>query len=244
MHPGISPVRYCAALGGIEEDGELAGAARRRARRTAASASPALTYVAELGRWLVPAKTTPGCVVPIAGQVRRAEVRGAGARVRVAVQCSRPREHLRALCTSALSADCSGLRSTSATCTGDLATRAPPSPSRPSRSATPIETMVSDDRDHRDGPAQQAPLAAAVEERQREQQHERDRRHADRAEDHRLRPLEDPQQVEEEVEVPVRPRDEARRARVGRRVVQRPEPARRRRRRARPPSTSRSPRAR
>ena len=54
-----------------------------------------------------------------------------------------------------------------------------------------------------------------------------DRRDADRPEDDRLRPLEDPQQVEEEVEVPVRARDEADRARVGRGVVELAEPPRR-----------------
>ena len=41
-----------------------------------------------------------------------------------------------------------------------------------------------------------------------------------------VRPLEDPQQVEEEVEVPIGPRDEVDRARVGRRVVELAEPAR------------------
>ncbi len=55
---------------------------------------------------------------------------------------------------------------------------------------------------------------------------EQHRRDADRAEDDRLRPLEDPQQVEEEVEVPVGPRDEVDRSRVGRRVVELAEPAR------------------
>ena len=53
-----------------------------------------------------------------------------------------------------------------------------------------------------------------------------DRRDADRAEEHRLRPLEDPEQVEEEVEVPVGPRNEADRARVGGIVEQLAEPAR------------------
>ena len=52
-----------------------------------------------------------------------------------------------------------------------------------------------------------------------------DRRDPDRAEDHRVRPLEDPQQVEEEVEVPVGARDEVRRARVGLVAVERAEPA-------------------
>ena len=67
---------------------------------------------------------------------------------------------------------------------------------------------------------------ATVDERQREQQDHQDRRDPDRAEDHRLRPLEDPEQVEEEVEVPVRPRDEVRRPRVGLVGVQRAELAR------------------
>ena len=53
-----------------------------------------------------------------------------------------------------------------------------------------------------------------------------DRRDPDRSEDHRVRPLEDPEEVEEEVEVPVRARDEARRSRVGLVAVQRAEPPR------------------
>ena len=68
--------------------------------------------------------------------------------------------------------------------------------------------------------------AAAVEERQQQEEDEADRRHPDRAEEDRLRPLEDPEQIEEEVEVPVRPRHEARGARIGRRVVLRPEETR------------------
>ena len=53
-----------------------------------------------------------------------------------------------------------------------------------------------------------------------------ERRDADRPEDDRLRPLEDPEQVEEEVEVPVGRRDGAHRPGVGGLVVQLPEPAR------------------
>ena len=81
-------------------------------------------------------------------------------------------------------------------------------------------------RDHRHRAVQRPALGAQVDERHREQQQDADRRDADRAEDHRLRPLEDPEQVEEEVEVPVGPRNEADRPRVGRLVVELPEPAR------------------
>ena len=56
-------------------------------------------------------------------------------------------------------------------------------------------------------------------------EHQGDRRHAHGAEEDRLRPLEDPEQIEEEVEVPVRPRHEARRARIGRRIDLRAEQA-------------------
>ena len=55
---------------------------------------------------------------------------------------------------------------------------------------------------------------------------EQDVRDPDRAEHDRVRPLEDPEQVEEEVEVPVGPRHEVGRARVGLLGVVRPEPAR------------------
>ena len=97
------------------------------------------------------------------------------------------------------------------------------------RRALPGQHRHREDDEHRgddgDRPPRQPPLAAHVVERQRDQQHEQDRRHADRAEEHRVRPLEDPEQVEEEVEVPVRPRDEVRRPRVGRRGVLRAEQA-------------------
>ena len=70
--------------------------------------------------------------------------------------------------------------------------------------------------DERDRPPQRPPLGAHVDERHREQQDQQDGRDPDRPEDDRRRPLEDPQQIEEEVEVPVGPRDEADGARVGR----------------------------
>ena len=66
-------------------------------------------------------------------------------------------------------------------------------------------------------------LGPAVEERQPDQQHEQQRRDADRAEHDRLGPLEDAEQVEEEVEEPVGPRHEVRRGRVGLVGVERPE---------------------
>ena len=95
------------------------------------------------------------------------------------------------------------------------------------RRALPRQHAHGDDReyggDHGDRPGRGPAHEAAVEERQHDQEDERDGRHADRAEEDRLRPLEDPEQVEEEVEVPVRPRHEARRARVGRRIDLRPE---------------------
>jgi hypothetical protein len=53
------------------------------------------------------------------------------------------------------------------------------------------------------GRRERRPLHAHVDEREDQQQDQADRRDPDRGEDHRLRPLEDPQQVEEEVEVPV-----------------------------------------
>ncbi len=102
------------------------------------------------------------------------------------------------------------------------------------------------DRDHdRHRPPRQPPLAPHVHERQREHQHHDDRRDPDRPQDHRVRPLEDPEQVEEEVEVPVGPRDEARRPRVGL-VASRAARASRRPSRCgrRASSTSRPPRAR
>ena len=91
---------------------------------------------------------------------------------------------------------------------------------------TAIETIARIDGDHDHRAPRRAPLGAPVDERQRDQQEQRDRRDADRPEDHRLRPLEDPEQVEEEVEVPVRPRDEADRSRVGGVVEELAEPAR------------------
>ena len=50
---------------------------------------------------------------------------------------------------------------------------------------------------------------------QRDQDREQDVRDADRAEHDRVGPLEDPEQIEEEVEEPVRARDEVGRPRVG-----------------------------
>ena len=81
-------------------------------------------------------------------------------------------------------------------------------------------------RDDRDRPAGDPPLPAPVVERHHDQEDQEDGRDPDRGEDHRLGPLEDPQEVEEEVEVPVRPRDELRRARVGLLRVPRAEDAR------------------
>ena len=82
-----------------------------------------------------------------------------------------------------------------------------------------------DRRDDRHRPPGQPALGTNVDERHRDQQHETQGRDADRAEDHRRRPFEDPQQVEEEVEVPVGPRDEVDRSRIGRSVEQLAEPA-------------------
>ena len=70
-------------------------------------------------------------------------------------------------------------------------------------------------RDESDRSAQQAALAAEVDERQRDQDREQDVRDADRAENDRVGPLENPEQVEEEVEEPVRAGNEVGRARVG-----------------------------
>jgi len=93
--------------------------------------------------------------------------------------------------------------------------------------ALPRQHAHGDDRqdggDHRHWPGRGPSHAAAIEERQPDQQDERDRRHTNRAEEHRLRPLEDPEQVEEEVEIPVGPRHKARRAGIGRRIDLRPQ---------------------
>ena len=75
--------------------------------------------------------------------------------------------------------------------------------------------MTRIDGDHRDRSMREPALPAPVDERDREQQDDAERRDPDRPEDDRLGPLEDPQQVEEEVEVPVRPRDERDRPRIG-----------------------------
>ena len=73
-----------------------------------------------------------------------------------------------------------------------------------------------DDRgDDRHRPPREAPLAAKVDEGQRDQDREQDVRHADGADHDRVRPLEDPEQIEEEVEEPVGARDEVGRPRVG-----------------------------
>ena len=103
--------------------------------------------------------------------------------------------------------------------------RAPPSRSRPCRSARPSRgstriaaTIATGRRSGRRSARRSMNGSASSSTRQIVGI-------ADRAEDHRLRPLEDPEQVEEEVEVPVGPRDEADRSRVGRLVVELPEPA-------------------
>ena len=79
--------------------------------------------------------------------------------------------------------------------------------------------------DERDRAAQDRALGPAVEERQPDQEHEQQRRHADRAEHDRLGPLEDAEEIEEEVEEPVGARHEVRRARIGLVGVERPERA-------------------
>ena len=61
---------------------------------------------------------------------------------------------------------------------------------------------------------QRAPLTAEVDERKRDQDREQDVQDPDRADEDGVRPLEDAEQVEE-VEEPVRARDEVRRAGVG-----------------------------
>ena len=76
-----------------------------------------------------------------------------------------------------------------------------------------------DARRRRDRPPLGAPLGTAVVERQHEQQHHRDRRHADRRERRQDRRLDHPQHLEEEEEVPLRPRHVG----GGRRVRLRPE---------------------
>ena len=83
-----------------------------------------------------------------------------------------------------------------------------------------------DGRDHGDRAARWPPLAAAVVERQPDQEDEADRRDPDRRDEDRLRPFEDPEEVEEEVEVPVGTRDEVCRPRVGGLGVERAEDAR------------------
>ena len=83
-----------------------------------------------------------------------------------------------------------------------------------------------DRRDDRHRPPAQPALTAEVDERQGDRDPEQDVRDSDRAEHDRVRPFEDPEQVEEEVEVPVRPRHEVRRARVGLLGVVRPQQAR------------------
>jgi len=60
-----------------------------------------------------------------------------------------------------------------------------------------------------------APLGIAVVERQEHQQDEADRRDADRRHRREDRRLDHPQQLEEEEEVPLRPRNVGRRGRVG-----------------------------
>jgi hypothetical protein len=70
-------------------------------------------------------------------------------------------------------------------------------------------------RNDRDRAARNAPFASAVVERNEDEEDERDRRDADRAEEDGLRPLEDSEQVEEEVEVPVGARSERSRTRIG-----------------------------
>ena len=66
----------------------------------------------------------------------------------------------------------------------------------------------------RDRPALGPALRAAVVERQQEQQDHADRRHADRRQRHEQRRLDHAQQLEEEEEVPLRPRHVGRRRRV------------------------------
>ena len=83
-----------------------------------------------------------------------------------------------------------------------------------------------DGGDHRNRAAREPALHAPVEERKQERDDQQDRGDPDGAEDHGVGPLEDPQEVEEEVEVPVGPRHEVRRARIGRLGVTRPEQAR------------------
>ena len=156
---------------------------------------------------------------PDLGQVGRAEVRRAGAAIRVAVEAAGLRHEL------AAELDCSSV-APSARFASMLALGDP----RLDHLAAGLGALLrgralvrqhahrddhEDPRHERDGPPADAALAPPVEEREREQQNERDRRDPDRAEDDRLRPLEDPQQVEEEEEEPVGPRDEARRPRVG-----------------------------
>src|SRR5439155_22445116 len=65
-----------------------------------------------------------------------------------------------------------------------------------------------------------------VVEREPEQEHKADRRDPDRGDEDRLRPLEDPQEIEEEIEVPVGPWDEARRPGIRGRSVERTQDAR------------------
>ena len=71
-----------------------------------------------------------------------------------------------------------------------------------------------DARDRRDRAPLRAALGAAIDERQEDQQDDADRRHADRGERRQDRRLDHAQQLEEEEEVPLRPRDVGGRRRV------------------------------
>ena len=150
---------------------------------------------------------------PSAREVGRAEVRAAGAEVRVAVQAAGLGEELRAGDRLRVVREALLLRPARDEASTSLASAS--FAVAPLYVSTPIERTMSAAATIATGRRSSRRSRAQVDERQREQQDEADRRDADRAEDHRLRPLEDPQQVEEEVEVPVGPRDEVDRPRVG-----------------------------
>src|SRR5262249_54616478 len=158
---------------------------------------------------------------PLRAQVRRAEERPTGAEVRVARRTAGLREHRRP--RNGLRVVRKALALRPARNGGDDL-----GGERLLRNRTLVGELAhrDDDEDRRDdgnGAAREPPLPARVEEREHERDDEQDRRDPDRAEDDRVRPLEDPQQVEEEVEVPVGSRDERERARVGFLVVDLPE---------------------
>ena len=160
-------------------------------------------------RWSI-WNSTPSFLRALGAQIRRAEVGRARAEVGVAVEAAGLREERRARdrgrrSRSPASSPSSGRAPATSLASALLRGRALVGERRPSRS--------------RPGSRPRSRPAAASSRRSRRRSRNgsassrimHDRRDPDRAQDHRVRPLEDPQQVEEEVEVPVGPRHEARR---------------------------------